>query len=1070
MPMMKKRCTLAFIGIIGLLMVGECLALDPEKAVTQYIINSWNDDNGLPQNTVRTLLQTSDGYLWIGTEEGLARFDGLKFTRFDSTNTAEITNNFIFTLFEDSSQQLWIGTVGGGLLMVKNGQFKCFTEKEGFTHNVIHCIVEDHKKNLWIGTDGGGIYRFDGSGFTVFNTQHGVPHNIVRTAYIEHEGKLWIGTSKGLAYLGNNTFIQYAENETLSDSIINAICQDSNDNLWIGADTGFYLKEKGKTKFIQPKIGNSLETKKISAIFEDKHKNIWLGTAGNGLIRYSSGTFSLLTKADGLSDNEILCINEDREGGLWLGMAYGGINQLRDGKVTTITVKEGLTDNIIFPIYEDSKGYLWIGSNNGLNRYKDGQLIHFTKKNGMTNNIIDSLYEDHQGFIWVGTDDGLNRLRNTPARIIKVGEYCRKQYVLAISEDREGNIWAGTLQGIKKIEKNRTDCQELSEDNGLASNVINCIYRDRSGDLWISTYRAGLTVYRDGKFTLFTKTHGLSSNSIFSIYEDNRGVLWIGSNNGLTRLKDRKFKAYTKKDGLFHNNIYQILEDKQGNLWMSCNKGIFRVLKQDLNDFADGKIERIEYMVYGREDGMRTNECNGGFQWAGCKTADGRLWFPTTRGVVIIDPAHIPFNDVIPPVFIEHVLLDGISSTPGQGVNIRPGIKHVEFHYTAPAFLNPQKIKFKYKLEGYDEEWVDVGTQRTAWYTNLDGGTYSFRVIACNDDGIWNNKGAATAVTVIPPFWKTWWFTIIALLAFAFFSYIVIHFSRKYLNLSNFWKRQKYVGQFKLLDKIGAGGMGTVYKASNLVDKHQTVAIKVLREDLFDDESNVKRFKQEAAIIDQLDHPNIIRVIERGQSKDNIFIAMEFLQGKTLSQKIQKEKKLKLAEAVHVMVQVADAIAKIHGKNIIHRDLKPDNIMLIEKDGDANFVKLLDFGLAKTQYQTRLTQTGIVIGTINYLSPEQISGMGASAASDIYALGIMFYETITGEKPFIGDTTIDIMKQIIDKTPIEPIRFRFDMSFDLNHLIMKMLDKKIESRPTITEVLQQLRTIDANLLKIGGQS
>jgi ligand-binding sensor domain-containing protein/tRNA A-37 threonylcarbamoyl transferase component Bud32 len=1054
--------------MIGLLIVGEGLALDPGKAVTQYIINGWDDDNGLPQNTVRTLLQTGDGYLWIGTEEGLARFDGLKFASFDSTNTLEIRNNFIFTLFEDSRRRLWIGTVGGGLLMHQNGGFTCFSEKEGLANNVIHCIVEDRGKNIWIGTDGGGIYRFDGSGFTVFNTQHGVPHNNVRSAYIDRSGKLWIGTSKGLAYLDNNTFVQYGENEALSNSIINAICQDSNANFWIGADTGFYFKEKGKTKFIRPKSGSGLETKKISAVFEDRHKNLWLGTAGSGLIRYSNGTFSLLTKADGLSDDEILCINEDREGGLWVGTAYGGVNQLRDGKFTTITVKEGLSDNIIFPIYEDSSGYLWIGSNNGLNRYKDGRFIHITKKNGLTNNVIDSLYEDHRGFIWVGTDDGLNRLRNTPDRVIKVGEYCRKQYVLAIGEDRDGNIWAGTLQGIMKIEKNRRNCREISEDNGLASNVINSIYNDRSGDLWISTYRAGFTVYRDGKLTLFTQKQGLSSNSIFYIYEDNEGVLWIGSNNGLTRLKDGKFKAYTKKDGLFHNNIFQVLEDNRGNLWMSCNKGIFRVDKQDLNDAADGKTEGIECVVYGREDGMKTNECNGGFQWAGCKTADGRLWFPTTRGVVTIDPGHIPINNVIPPLFVEQVLLDGISSAPGQGVNIRPGVKHVEFHYTAPAFLNPQKVKFKYKLEGYDEEWVDVGTQRTAWYTNLDGGTYRFRVIACNDDGLWNKKGTAAAVIVIPPFWKTWWFTIIALVAFAFFSYVVIHFSRKYLSLSSFWKRQKYVGQFKLLDKIGAGGMGTVYKASNLMDKHQTVAIKVLREDLFDDESNVKRFKQEAAIIDQLDHPNIIRVIERGQSKNNIFIAMEFLQGITLSRKIQEEKKLGLKEAVHIMVQVADAIAKIHGKNIIHRDLKPDNIMLIEKDGDTNFVKLLDFGLAKTQYQTRLTQTGIVIGTINYLSPEQISGRGSSPASDIYALGIMFYETITGEKPFIGDTTIDIMKQIMDKTPIEPIRFRFDMSFELNHLIMKMLDKEIDSRPAISEVLQRLRTIGANLRRVEG--
>lgn len=376
-------------------------------------------------------------------------------------------------------------------------------------------------------------------------------------------------------------------------------------------------------------------------------------------------------------------------------------------------------------------------------------------------------------------------------------------------------------------------------------------------------------------------------------------------------------------------------------------------------------------------------------------------------------------------------------------------------------------MRFKYRLEGYDENWVDADSQRTAGYTNLDGGTYQFRVIACNNDGLWNLKGAAITIKVIPPFWKTWWFILLALIVFAFLSYAVIHLSRKYISMAQFWKKQKYIGKFKLVDTIGSGGMGTVYKANNLMDKKETVALKVLREDLFNDENNRKRFKQEAAIIDQLDHPNIIKIYERGQAGQNLFIAMELLEGKTLAQKITEVKKLELGEALHIMVQVADALAKIHSKSIIHRDLKPENIMLIERGQDANFVKLLDFGLAKMQHQTRLTQTGIVIGTISYMSPEQISGKGSAPASDVYALGIIFYEMITGVKPFIGETTIDIMKQILDKMPIEPIRFRFDISFELNRLIMWMLEKEQAARPHIQQVLKQLHITCDDLKSLG---
>jgi serine/threonine-protein kinase len=369
-------------------------------------------------------------------------------------------------------------------------------------------------------------------------------------------------------------------------------------------------------------------------------------------------------------------------------------------------------------------------------------------------------------------------------------------------------------------------------------------------------------------------------------------------------------------------------------------------------------------------------------------------------------------------------------------------------------------------LEGFDDEWLPSGSRRTTWYTNLDGGEYTFKVIACNNDSLWNSIGASIDITVIPPVWKTWWFLILAAMVFAFFSYGFIHFSRKYISLSSFWKKQKIIDKFKIIDEIGSGGMGTVFKANNLMNKRETVALKVLREDLFKDEANRKRFKQEAAIIDQLDHPNIIKIYERGRSGQKLFIAMELLEGKTLAHKIAEKKKLGLVESVHIMLQVADALSKIHSKNIIHRDLKPENIMLILKEGDSNFVKLLDFGLARMQHQTRLTQTGTVIGTINYMSPEQITGQGAFPASDIYALGIIFYEMITGDQPFIGETTIDIMKQIIDKSPIEPIRFRFDISFELNHLIMRMLEKERDLRPSVSEVLKQLRIIDRNIKTI----
>lgn len=282
---------------------------------------------------------------------------------------------------------------------------------------------------------------------------------------------------------------------------------------------------------------------------------------------------------------------------------------------------------------------------------------------------------------------------------------------------------------------------------------------------------------------------------------------------------------------------------------------------------------------------------------------------------------------------------------------------------------------------------------------------------------------------------------------------------RKYLYLFAFWKKQKYVGQFRLMEEIGTGGMGTIYKAHSFRDKKETVAIKVLKPELFENESSRKRFKQEGAIIDKLDHPNIVRILERGEYKDKLFIAMELLRGKTLKVKIEEEDRMDLKECLHIMIQVSDALVLIHGKEIIHRDLKPSNIMLIEKDGNPNFVKLLDFGLARTKYQTKITRTGMLIGTIDYISPEQLTGETLSTASDVYSLGVTFYEMITGTMAFPGETANDVIKQILDKTPVEPRHFRPDIPAELNDLTIIMLEKKKEARPSIATVLDTLQTI-----------
>lgn len=1067
---MSKNSLVIFIALfIVLWSRGAVLGLDPERAVTEYLIDAWNTDSGLPTNSIVTLLQTSDGYLWIGTEEGLIRFDGDIFTIFDENNTPEFTNNYINCLFEDSNKNLWIGIRHGGLVKYKNRKFKCYTKDDGFLKDGVNGIAEGPGGIIWIGTQ--GLYKFQDNKFTIFTKKDGLPDESIGPLYKDSKGNLWIGTVNGLCRFANNNFTNYDIKKDTEENRILSIFEDKNGTIWIGAQKGLF-QIQGKA-IIPTTFNTSFPGTRVDSISRDNDNNIWIGTEVKGIFRYklANETFENLSKENGLTDDTIRVITGDKEGSVWIGTVYGGLNRLRDSKFKVFGAREGLADDIAFTVIEDSNHYVWIGTNKGLTRVESNlkKPVNFDTGNGLSNDVIDTIYEDHKGSIWVGTDNGLNKLQNSPAKIEKKSQYPFEGYVLTVMEDTLGNLWIGTNRGLFKKEKNSASWQKINLDigdkNGEYFKHVNIIYEDSKKNLWFSASSRGLVKLSGNTFTVYNKKDGLSCVSLQQIYEDNDNVFWFGTLKGLFRFKDAKFTHFTIKDGLFNNNIYKILEDNKGNLWISCNRGIFSVSKKDLNDYADKKIASFYCKSYGKDDGMRSFECNGGMQMSGCKTSDGRLWFPTTKGIVIIDPEKLALNELPPPVINEQVLLDGIPMVLSEEIKVNPGVKRIDFRYTALSLRLSKRVKFKYRLEGYSNEWLDAGNQRTATYTNLDAGDYKFQVIACNDDGLWNEKGTTVNFSVIPSFTDTWLFRILALIAFAVFSYLVINFINKYISLVQFWKGYKYIGKFKILDKLGSGGMGTVYKAENTIERGEKVAIKVLREEFFDDDKSRKRFRQEAAIIDQLDHPNIIKVFERGQSHHSMYIAMELLEGKTLTKKIEEEGTLDLFDSLHIMTQVTDAVAKIHSKDIVHRDMKPDNIMLIKKNDDPSFVKLLDFGLAKMQHQTRLTQTGMVIGTINYMAPEQIAGTEATSATDIYSIGVMFYEMLTGRKPFVGETSIDIMKEIIEKHPTEPIKFRNDIPLELNDLIMHMMGKKMAERPLTEEVLQNLQTIYTHIAK-----
>ena len=738
------------------------LAQDRQKALTQYGHDVWQAEQGLPQNSVQAIAQTRDGYLWLGTQEGLVRFDGVRFTVFDKRNTEAIKHKNINSLIGSQDGSLWIGT-GGGLTRLKDGKFTTFTTQEGLLGNAITCLYEDRQGRLWIGTNN-GLSQFKDERFIHYTTKDGLANNGVLAIYEDHAGRLWVGTNGGLDCLQEGRFTHYSTQEGLPSNGVGAIFESKDQSLWIGTSGGLARLKDGQLTAYTKKDGLSHDA--IRAFYEDQTGSLWIGTFGGGMNRLASGQFTSFTTHEGLSNDFVMSLYADREGSLWIGTYGGGLNRLRDNRFVTYGTKEGLANEMARAVYESRDGSVWIGTQGGgASRLKDGRLINYTTKDGLPHDVVMSFHEDRAGNMWIGSNGGLSRFKDGRFTNFAEKDGLSPGSVRAIYEDREGGLWVGLNTG--KLYRFKDGKFTSYADQGFVSAAVWTIHEDRAGQLWIGSSR-GLTRFKDGQFTTYTTQDGLSHNSVFAFSEDRDDTYWIGTyTGGLNRLKGGKFTSYTAKDGLLDDLIYQVLDDGRGNLWLTCNKGISRVSKQELNDFAEGKIKTITSTLYGTADGMRSSECNGASQPSAWKSKDGRLWFSTLRGVAVIDPNNLKHNPLLPPVIIERILVDKQAIALPALAQLPPGKGELEFQYTGLSFLAPGRVKFKYKLEGFDQDWVDAGTRRTAYYTNLPPGQYRFRVMACNSDGVWNEEGAAFAFYLRPHFYQTYWFYALCVLGAA---------------------------------------------------------------------------------------------------------------------------------------------------------------------------------------------------------------------------------------------------------------------------------------------------------------
>ncbi len=735
--------------LAGVLLAPAALALDPSKALTQYMLTVWQTDQGLPQNSVFAIHQTRDGYLWIGTEEGLVRFDGVRFTLFDKRNTPEIRHNWIQSLLETSDGSLWIGIVGGGLARYKDGAFTSFGTADGLPSDFVWDLADGGDGSIYIATDG-GLARFANGRITAIDRTH----EQLRTLALAHDGTLWIGTDgHGVLRMQGGRVEEY-EPPRLPSKIVLAIRETRDGNVWLGTAAGL-LRLRGMESQLFTRA-NGLPHDNVRSLFEDSRGVLWVGTGDGGVARYTNGAFTTLSMEHGMASNDIRSLFEDREGNLWIGSGAGGIARLRDGTFTMFGVREGIGGDNVRTVMQDRAGAMWVGGR-GLTRLGPAQPT-FTRASGLASDIVYSLHEARDGTIWVGTDSGVSRSRGDRFEVVPIDSASHGE-VRAFEDDASGTLWIGTEGGLVRREPEGA-LRLFTTKDGLPGNGILTLHRARDGVLWIGT-RQGLARMAQGETIEPFTPAGLARAPIIAITEEPDGTLWFASGAvGLFRLKNGRVDHFTSRQGLYDDTLMETLEDSAGNFWVGTNRGIFRVSKRALDEVARGVRKSVESTVYGTGDGLRTAECNGGTQPAGWKSSDGKLWFATIRGLAMVDPSRLTPSSVPPPVVVEHLRTGTRSWSATRALELPPGSNDLEIQYTAFSFSAPERIRFRYRLEGFDQEWVDAGSRRTAYYTNVPPGSYRFRVSAANESGVWSDADAVLPLTIAPRFHQTLTFRI----------------------------------------------------------------------------------------------------------------------------------------------------------------------------------------------------------------------------------------------------------------------------------------------------------------------
>ncbi|MGZ3458872.1 MAG: two-component regulator propeller domain-containing protein, partial [Archangium sp.] len=651
---------------------------------------------------------------------------------------------------------LWVGT-GRGLLAYREGRFQRVEAGPGEAE--VLALAPGGEGGVWVGAREGLFHVWNGQ-VQRYGTAEGLPAEQVAALGRDHAGALWVGTARGLVRLSEGRLEPVRLPGNAGRAAVRALLEGHDGATWVGTDEGLVRLSDGHARLFTTRDG--LPDDKVLALAEDRDGNLWVGTATGGLVRLAGGVFSVLGPRQGFSDGQVYSLLEDREGSLWVGTLSGGLNRLRDAPFVTFGQPEGLRDELTSVLLEDRQGALWVGSyTGGLTRLKDGVLTHLGLEEGLTQENIRALAEDRDGMLWVGTRAGV--FRYDGQRFTQVGRErgLVDDPIFSLFVDSRGDVWLGTLGGLSRLHAGTFT--PFGRERGGPSSAVVSIAEDAEGSLWFGA-SDGLYRLSGDTFTRYGAADGLAGNRVLDVYADPRGGLWVGTSTGLTLLRGGRFTPFTVAQGLVEDAVFRILEDEEGYLWMSCNRGISRVSRRELEEVAGGQRTTVQPLLFDRRDGLRSSECNGAMFPAGWRSRDGRLWFPTLRGVVSVDPRRLVVRRPPAEPRLEEVRVQGRPVPLSGKLVLAPGQQDVEFRFTALSLGDSTRPPLRYRLVGHDADWLDAEDRRAVSYTHLPPGDYRFQVTAANRDAVWAEPGVGVALTVVPRFHQTLWFYALCVL------------------------------------------------------------------------------------------------------------------------------------------------------------------------------------------------------------------------------------------------------------------------------------------------------------------